>query len=212
MDTKQNLTTFYIVRHGETEWNVSGIIQGQLDSQLTVRGLQQAQETAQELREIPFDAIFSSDLLRAKRTAEIIKLNRQLAIVTKKALRERTFGDYDGKSAEEYKKETKHLFEKYQQLSEQEQWKFKFTEGYESDEKLLSRFITFIREIAIAFPNKTILVVTHGGTIRTFLMHIGFANYGELVAGTFNNAGYINMQSDGVDFFVKEVKGLKKKK
>ena len=82
-----NLTTFYIVRHGQTEWNVLHRIQGQLDSSLTEQGKQEAKETAKKLKDVHFDVIYSSDLLRSKHTAEIIALEKKLEIMTTKALR-----------------------------------------------------------------------------------------------------------------------------
>lgn len=183
---------------------------GQLDSALTEAGLRQAKTTAQDLKDVNFDAIFSSDLHRAQRTAEIIKMERQLAIQTSKALRERTYGYFEGKSSEEYIKNFQHLFDKLKQLSEKKQKKFKFTNDIESDEEVISRFITQLREIAVAYPSKTILVVSHGGCIRTFLMHIGYVKYGDLPPGSFSHAAYVQVLSDGVDFFVKDVKGIKK--
>jgi broad specificity phosphatase PhoE len=207
---RSTLCTIYIVRHGETEWNVINRMQGQLESPLTERGIGQAGETARKLKHIAFDAIFSSDLLRAKRTAEIIKLDRELEIVTKEVLRERACGRFDGKLIEEYRRETQHLFEQYKKLSEEEQWKFKFDGGYESDEELISRFITFLREAAIAYANKTILIVTHGGVIKTFLAHIGFVKLSELRDVTFRNAGYLKVESDGVDFWLQEVRGYQR--
>lgn len=203
------LCTLYLVRHGETEWNKNGIVMGQSDSPLTEVGLEQAQITAQELKDIHFDAIFSSDLHRAKRTAEIIKLERQIAIRTSKALRERTYGHYEGTSGEEYRKKFQHLFDKVKQLTEKGQKEFKFDHDIESDEEVISRFITQLREIAIAYPSKTVLIVSHGGCIRTFLMHTGYVKYGELPVGSFSNAGYAKVLSDGVNFFVKEVRGVK---
>ena len=208
----KNLCTIYLVRHGETEWNKIGIVMGQSDSPLTEAGLEQAKTTAQELKDVHFDAIFSSDLHRAHITAEIIKLERELVIQTSKALRERTYGSWEGKLSEEYRKNFQHLFDKIKELSEEEQKKFGFADDIENDEQVISRFITQLREIAIAHPNRTVLVVTHGGCIRTFLMHIGYVKYGELPVGSFSNAGYAKIASDGVDFFVKEVKGIKKQK
>ena len=206
----KNLCTLYLVRHGETEWNKSGIVMGQSDSPLTEAGLEQAKTTAQELKDIHFDAIFSSDLHRAQRTAEIIKLERRLAIQTSKALRERTYGSWEGKIGEDYRKNFQHLFDKVKQLSEKEAKSFKFADDIESDEQVISRFIAQLREISVAYPDKTILVITHGGCIRTFLMHTGFVRWGELPVGSFSNAGYVKVQSDGVDFFIEEVKGVKK--
>jgi probable phosphoglycerate mutase len=211
MNRSNSLATIYIVRHGETEWNVTDRIQGQFDSSLTKKGIEQAKQIGNKLRHISFDAIFSSDLLRAKRTAEIIKLDRQLEIITRESLRERSFGRFHGKSSKEYKEETKELLDEYQKLSEREQWKFKFDSNYESDEELASRFITLLQEVAAAYPNKTVLIVTHGGPIRTFLAHCGFAKMSELQAGSFKNAGYLKIQSDGIDFFIKEVEGYQKK-
>ncbi len=111
---------------------------------------------------------------------------------------------------EEFRKNFQHLFDKIKQLSEKEQKEFKFADDIESDEQIIGRFIAQLREIAIAYPNKIVLVVTHGGCIRTFLMHIGYVKYGELPVGSFSNAGYAKVLSDGIDFFIKEVKGIKK--
>ena len=204
-----NFATLYIVRHGETEWNVKDRIQGHKDSPLTSQGIRQAYDVAEKLKHIQFDAIFSSDLLRVKRTVEIIRLDRKLAISTKKVLRERTYGHFDGKTVKEYKKETQHLLEKFEKLSGQEQRKFKFAKGYENDEEVIARFITFLREVAVSYPNRTVLIATHGGVIRTFLAHMGFAKSDELLPGSFKNAGYVKVLSDGVDFFIKEVEGYR---
>ena len=211
-EENKNLCMLYLVRHGETEWNKTGIVMGQSDSLLTETGLGQAETTAQELKGVNFDAIFSSDLHRAHKTAEIIKLERELVIQTSKALRERTYGSWEGKLGEDYRKNFQHLFDKVKELSEEEQKKFRFADDIENDEQVIGRFITQLREIAVAYSNKTVLVVTHGGCIRTFLMHIGYVKYGELPVGSFSNAGYAKILSDGIDFFVKEVMGIKKQK
>ncbi len=195
------MTTLYIARHGETEWNVKGLMQGHKDSPLTENGQNQAKELAEALRHIHFDAIFSSDLLRAKRTAEIVALEKELAIQTTKALRERNFGKFEGHSLAEYGK----LFESVQKLSWKERLNHKPSEDAESIEELLMRYITFLREIAVAYSGKTILMVSHGGVMRNLLISLAYweSNHKE----KFGNAGYMILESDGVDFFVKEVKG-----
>ena len=207
---EENYCTIYLVRHGETEWNKNHITMGQKDSPLTQDGIKQAEETAKELQNVNFDKIFSSDSLRTRRTAEIIKLERQLVIETSKLLRERSYGHFEGKPGIQYKEVIKDLLEQVQQLPEEERWKFKFGDDVESDYELVSRFITQLREIAVAYPSKTVLVATHGGCIRMFLMRVGYFKYGELPGGSFKNAGYVKLLSDGVDFFIKEVKGIKK--
>ena len=75
----------------------------------------------------------------------------------------------------------------------------------ESDEELSDRFIVQLREIAVSYPGKTVLVTTHGGCVRTFLMRAVPSEYEKWSKGTFPNAGYVKALSDGVDFFVKEV-------
>lgn len=88
----------YLVRHGETEWNEKKIIQGHADAPLTSVGIKQIEDVANEFKDVAFDVIFSSDLLRAKRSAEIIRLERDLAIQTSELLRERTYGHFEGKT------------------------------------------------------------------------------------------------------------------
>lgn len=205
MGSTRNLCTIYLFRHGQTEWNVQGKMQGHSDSPLTEEGVSQAKEKAQKLKDIKFSAIFSSDLGRTVHTAELLKLDRQLVVMTKKTLRERSFGKYDGAVLSEYKDEMKELFKQKESLSREEQLKFKFSDDYESDEELVSRFITALREIAVAYSNQTILVVSHGATLRTFLEHIAFDQFGQLPAGSIKNCASVKLESDGIDFFVKEV-------
>ena len=183
---------------------------GQSDSPLTKVGLMQSETTTQELKDIHFDAIFSSDLGRAKKTAEIIRLKRRLIIQTSKALRERNFGHFEGMPAEEYRKKFKYFFDILKKLSEKEQKEFKFADDIESDIDVINRFTNKLKKIAAVYPKKTVLVVNHGGCIRTFLMHIGYAKYGELPVNSFSNAGYVKVLYDGSNFFVKKVKGIKK--
>ncbi len=207
---ENNLCTLYIVRHGQTEWNKNHINMGQLDSPLTELGIEQAKETAEKLKGIKFDAIFSSDSDRAHNTAKILKLERELEIQTSKLLRERTYGHFEGKPDREYKEAIKHLLEEAEKLTEKEQWTYKFGDDVESDEELVNRFMVKLREISVAYPSKTVLVTTHGGCIRTFLRKTGTFTKEELPGGSFKNAGYVKVLSDGVDFFVKEVHGVRK--
>lgn len=200
---------FYIVRHGQTEWNVEWRYQGQKDSPLTPKGIEQAEEAREQLRKIHFDAVFSSDLYRAKHTAEIITLEKKLAFQTSVLLRERSSGIFEGKIASELDEKLKTALDQFEKLSPEEKWHSRPIDSWESDEEIVGRFITFLRETAVGYAGKTVLVVTHGGPIRTFLMHIGFMEKGKLPSGSILNGAYIKVRCDGVDFFVDEVKGLK---
>lgn len=199
----------YLVRHGETKWNKDGTVMGQLDSPLTRTGVSQAEETAKKLKGINFKVIFSSDLDRARRTAEIIKLNRDLAIQTSSKLRERTYGGWEGKKGDDFRREFQHVFKGLKELSAEEQKALKLADDIESDQEVINRFTSELKKIALSNKSKTVLIVTHGGCIRTFLMNTGFAKYGELKVGSFSNAGYAKISSDGVHFSIIEVEGIK---
>ena len=96
-----------------------------------------------------------------------------------------------------------------EKLAEEQVWKFRLHEGIETDEEVAERFINKLKEIAVAYPGKTVLVVSHGGPIRMFLVKTGYVKKKEIPGGSFKNAGYVKTLSDGVNFFVKDVKGLK---
>lgn len=203
--------TIYLVRHGETEWNVKGFMQGQTDSPLTKEGVRQAKVLGKKLKKINFSAVFSSDLLRAKRTAEIIALERKIAVKTTKLLRERAFGRFEGIHNQEFEKQLKRMFEKFGKLNEKQKLKFKLAEDIESDEEIFNRLNLFLREISTVYPGKNILVVAHGGIIRAFLIRLGYASHRELPPGSVKNTAYIKLLSDGTDYFIKETYGVEKK-
>lgn len=199
---KNNNCTIYLVRHGKTNWNKQGLIQGHTDIPLNIEGEKEVEELAKELNSVKFDKAFSSDLLRARKTAEIIAAEHKLVVETTKALRERYFAHLEGKPAELLKEISKTISE----LEESKRFSYKSHPLVESDEELMSRFLTFLREIAISNPGKNILVVTHGGVIRIFLILLGFLTHESNVR--IGNLSYLKLESDGVDFFIKETKGI----
>lgn len=212
MENNSKLTKIYIVRHGQTEANEQKIVSGYFDSPLTSNGEQQAQRRAEDLKHIHFDVVFSSDLVRAKRTAEIIVSDRQLAVNTTRLIRERFFGDWEGRLISEVVEESKKMIAWRETLSEDGKRASKMNFGYESDNDIAWRLITFLREVAVIYSGKTLLVVAHGSIMRALLMHLGFALYEELPSGSIENTGYIVLESDGVDFFIKETVGINKVK
>lgn len=200
----------YIVRHGQSQSNAGGYIGGG-DTDITELGVGQVKRRAKKLKGVRFDAIFSSDYLRAEQTAKILAKEHRLAVITKQALRERSWGSVERKKTEELKEEVKKLFETFRTLSEKEKWSFKGVDNMESAEEAVSRFITILREIAVAYAGKTVLVVSHGTLMRSLLIHLGWATFEELPSRSVENTGYIVVDSDGVDFFVKETFGVNKK-
>ena len=94
--TMNKQTTLYLVRHGETVDNVNQIMQGQTQGQLTERGIEQARELAQQMKETPIDVFFASDLQRAIDTCRIIAEAHGKPVVTTPLLREREWGGFTG--------------------------------------------------------------------------------------------------------------------
>ena len=205
---KADFCTFYIVRHGESTWNAKGIIQGHRNPRLTKKGFSQVCSLSKKFRKINLSAVFSSDLYRAKKTAEVIALDHKLAVTSSRLLREKKYGRFEGKKARLMKAELKKLLEKRNRLPKEKRFEFKIANDIESDQQIVSRFITFLRQTALAFPGKKVFIVCHGALIRTFLIHLGFAEYEQLPSGSIKNTGYAVIESDGVDFFVKETSGI----
>lgn len=210
MENEKQYCTIYLVRHGETEWNIARRLQGHKNSNLTEKGKQQARELGEYLKNIHFDAAFSSDLGRARETAELITLSKKIAVQTTQSLRERSFGPQEGMLFEEANRKVQHLLDRFEKLTDEEKYRFKFAEDQESDEELARRLATYLREIAVAHPGKTVLAVSHGGIIRSFLVGMGYGTYKELSLGAVKNTACVTLKCDGIDFFVTAVKGIEK--
>ena len=198
----KNICTLYLIRHGETEWNVKKLLQGHTDIPLNKKGEIQARQLARKFAQTHFDAVFSSDLIRAKRTAEIVTQEKKLAIFTTKALRERNFGQYEGRSFVQKKIST--LIGKLEAET-----KTIIKEPFENNEILMMRFSTFLRETAVAYLGKTVLIVSHGGPMRHFLARLDPEYYREELGRVrINNLAYFKIKSDGIDFFLEEASGV----
>lgn len=156
------------------------------------------------LKPFHFDIIISSDLIRAVRTAEIIASNLHLNCLIDKRLRERSFGKYEGTQVDELLK----LYTKWDKLTAEEKFSFKLDENEESFAEGYKRFSEALQDIANQYPDKTVLVITHGGMIRGFLIKNGYGDFDKI--GSIENCGYIKVGYDGKKYIVMQVKGLKK--
>lgn len=153
-----------LIRHGVTEWNATGRYQGQTDIPLNAEGRRQAAAVAQRLAQIPVDAVYTSDLCRAAETARAIAAPHGLEARQDPRLREMNFGVWQGLS--------------YQQIAEQAPealaaWNADRVHlappGGESLAKLAARTLDSLAEIQAAYPEGTVIVVSHGGTVRVIL-------------------------------------------
>ncbi|MBU2101260.1 histidine phosphatase family protein, partial [Patescibacteria group bacterium] len=118
---KDNYCRLYLIRHGQSTANKKQITEGHLNSPLNKTGIEQAQKVAEQFREIEFDEIHSSDLLRAKQTAEIVKSERDIPIQISELLKERHFGSLEGAPWSELERQTSAL----DKLSKEEIWHHK---------------------------------------------------------------------------------------
>jgi broad specificity phosphatase PhoE len=201
-------TTIYLVRHGQSELNAKSILAGHVDAPLTELGVEQAHQAKDNLKNIKFDAAYSSDLQRAVITGGIVYGKPIPGSKRLKALRERTYGSLDGKP-DALRKEGD---EKMKAMSAEERWSYKHVHDMESDGELSARFLGALETIAKDNYGKTVLIANHGGTIRTTLMKLLNFSHAELPPGSFKNAGYIVLEySDSEGFKVANINGAKPK-
>jgi broad specificity phosphatase PhoE len=140
------VTRLLLVRHGETDWNAEGRLQGQTDRPLSELGRRQARRLAEDLPREQLEAIYSSDLARARETAEIVGERVGLPVELDPDLREKDWGTGEGLTA-----------------AERDRVEF----VGESTEAHQERMLGALRRISDRHPGeKTVLVVTHGGSMR----------------------------------------------
>jgi probable phosphoglycerate mutase len=154
------VTTLHLVRHGETDWNRDGRIQGFSDVPLSARGHEQARELARTLGERPVGAIYSSDLGRALETARPLADRLRLEVRVTPALRERSFGENEGRSSAEVAVELGTRTGSTWHGADDRH------PGGESVREVYERVATFLDELLEEPPADEIAVVTSGGPIR----------------------------------------------
>lgn len=161
------ITNLYITRHGQTEWNVHGRLQGHLDSPLTELGITQAGQLSNALEDVDFDAIYSSPSLRAVHTSEIMRRQRSVDIVIEERLREINMGSWEGMELTEVELQFPHEHETY--------WNnpamYVPSNGGESFGDVFNRVVPFIESIAAHDENKTVMIVTHTVTLKCIMSY-----------------------------------------
>lgn len=161
----------YIVRHGVTDWNKEGRIQGTADIPLNKEGRDLAEKTALGLKDIPFTKAFSSPLIRAYDTAKIILGNRNILIQKDERLREIGFGSYEG------------MFFKYENRNTPADFDAFFKNpasyippsGGETLEQVTARGCEFLQELFSRedLKDDTILIAAHGCIIKGMMFYFG---------------------------------------
>ena len=148
------MTTLLLARHGETDWNRELRIQGSSDIALNELGRQQARYLAQELTDVDLDAIYASDLSRARATAAAVAATHRLEVRLDPRLRERSFGSWEGLTREDL-----------------DALPHGSHHDGETDDEVRARMLAAVRDIAAAHPGEQVLVVSHGGALNTLWHH-----------------------------------------
>jgi broad specificity phosphatase PhoE len=163
------VTTLLLVRHGETDWNREGRWQGHSDPHLNEVGREQAARLAAEVDGV--DAIYSSDLARARETADAVARRLGLEVRIDGRLRERSFGAWEGKTGLEIEAEFPDAHAR---------WLAGEGPGADDAEPFAdfaARVQSFVRDLLARHPEETVLVVAHGGSIRVIHALAGGLDY-----------------------------------
>ena len=142
----------YVVRHGQTNWNVERKVQGKADVDLNLKGIEQAQITSQNLRNEKIDLIICSPLKRADQTAQIINEGRNIPLIYDERISERDYGELEGTKKEDF--DLKGF------------WSYKSNYNYDRAENIrdfFERVYIFLDSVKKDYKDKNVLLVCHGG-------------------------------------------------
>lgn len=171
----------YFVRHGQTNHNLNKLLAGRCDIPLNENGIQQANEVTNKSKDISFDLIFCSPLLRARQTCEIINKDRNAKVVIKNELIERDFGIYESKE--------------YSSIESVKAWNYyddTYDKEMESLKDVFKRVNKVLEEIKSDYKDKNILIVAHNDIGRAIHCYFhGIPENGELLDISFSNADIV---------------------
>ncbi len=154
----------YIVRHGETEENIKKTYYGDIDCELTEKGIKQAELVGEKLKHINFDKVFCSEKKRAKETLK--KIYEGEGVKVDSRLNERNFGIFEGKNYKQLQDSFKLEYDTWTN-----DWKEHSIENGESFIEVYNRVKSFMEELKKESV-ENILICTHGGIIRTIYTYI----------------------------------------
>lgn len=201
-------TIIYLTRHGETEWNIEKRLQGRGDSPLTKDGIQRAKELRDRIKNIDIDVIYSSPIKRALNTANILRGNKNIDIVTDDRLMEMCFGDYEGKKIDIVQEENPSWDIN---LIMQGNVEICAPNG-ENLKEVRERISKLMNKIIAENIGKSILIVTHGITLKALMYYFKDEDVNSEVMGQATltkinidekNNFYIEFKNDDSHFSIK---------
>lgn len=160
----------YIIRHGETVWNEKGLLQGSEDIELNSNGRELAGITGEKLEDIHFDKIYSSPLIRAYETANLIRGHRNIPIIRDDRLRELSFGINEGKDSMKIRRDEHNPFHNFFSRPEL----YVPPEGGETLEHICDRAKEFLQQVIEpqADSLERIMIVAHGALNKALMCYI----------------------------------------
>jgi probable phosphoglycerate mutase len=158
------VTTIILWRHGNTDWNSDGRIQGQLDVPLNSRGLAEAAAAAGRLALLKPDLVITSDSGRATQTAAALTDVCDVRVERDARLRERSFGPWEGMTIDEVRERLPAAYERWRAGESVPD------DGLESTDELGKRVADVIRETADRVPGGRAILITHGGSAKWGMM------------------------------------------
>ena len=178
------VTRVLLVRHGATEWNIDKRAQGQADVPLTEKGRAQAKETAAALKAFDIAAVYSSDLARSIETARSIAGPHEVDVQTDARFREIDQGEWTGLPVGEIRRRWP------------EKWgdarHYTTRPGGESPAQVRRRALEALKRVTGAHPQETVVVVSHGGTIRWLVAEaLGYDDLGSARLRGVSNGGAV---------------------
>ncbi len=158
---------FYLIRHGETTFNLEGRMQGQMDVDLSDKGFDQAIKLSEHLLSYHADVIYSSPLKRAYQTAVLYQHKTHLPLILRDELKEIALGSWEGKTWKEINDDN-HSFFTQSMLKDTDT----SVHGGETLKAFQKRVTDHLYELAKKHDQEDVIIFTHGGNIRMILFHI----------------------------------------
>jgi alpha-ribazole phosphatase len=188
-----------LVRHGETHENSKKVYYGKIDAVLNENGKNKIIEISEYLKEIKFDKVYISERKRTEETATLI-VNKNVQLIIDKRINELDFGDFEGKSYEELSIEYPEQCEEWEK-----NWQNFTPNNGESYKMMYNRVREFIYDIEKDKVDN-ILIVTHGGVIKTFYSYIMGENLDVFWKFSCSNGCIAHIKYEYGNWFIEEIR------